>query len=370
MYSYNHNVSPYHRKLIEKAIFICNKLNVPISDSLTLGYCHGCSYVGQCRNDTKTIVIDDRLQERAFIETTIHELLHTIDNKKSTPHNGSWKKWAKYISDNTDYYVTAQSFGALSIIQTIPQNKEMQEKTDNKRHKCIKEYLHMGQFSLETLLSYLPLANKSDTREIIKTVLQNFKFDLILAQFVKDPIRADKHLMDQVVQNYCAGKYENTILTPESRVAFDSLFVSTDKYITVSAHTNHALEWCMQTTDKEIDCVKPHQKKERYLWYHSVFWPARRDSLRRKCCGYTPTGSATVHRKVAVLQAKSPFSNPFVSLETKKKAQHLSVLPFLFGPPEGIRTPVLQNRNLLRYPAAPRTDIKRANICPLFFYFV
>ena len=28
------------------------------------------------------------------------------------------------------------------------------------------------------------------------------------------------------------------------------------------------------------------------------------------------------------------------------------------GPPEGIRTPVLQNRNLLRYPAAPRADIK------------
>ena len=31
---------------------------------------------------------------------------------------------------------------------------------------------------------------------------------------------------------------------------------------------------------------------------------------------------------------------------------------FRFGPPEGIRTPDLQNRNLLRYPAAPRADIK------------
>ena len=28
-----------------------------------------------------------------------------------------------------------------------------------------------------------------------------------------------------------------------------------------------------------------------------------------------------------------------------------------FGPLEGIRTPDLQNRNLLRYPAAPRADI-------------
>ena len=35
-----------------------------------------------------------------------------------------------------------------------------------------------------------------------------------------------------------------------------------------------------------------------------------------------------------------------------------SSLKLLFsGPPEGIRTPVLQNRNLLRYPTAPRAEI-------------
>lgn len=28
-----------------------------------------------------------------------------------------------------------------------------------------------------------------------------------------------------------------------------------------------------------------------------------------------------------------------------------------FGPPGGIRTPGLQNRNLLRYPASPRAEI-------------
>ena len=35
----------------------------------------------------------------------------------------------------------------------------------------------------------------------------------------------------------------------------------------------------------------------------------------------------------------------------------VSKLSNLFGPPEGIRTPDLQNRNLLRYPTAPRADI-------------
>ena len=39
---------------------------------------------------------------------------------------------------------------------------------------------------------------------------------------------------------------------------------------------------------------------------------------------------------------------------------------FLFGPPEGIRTPDLQNRNLLRYPAAPRADF----ILPNEIYYV
>ena len=45
--------------------------------------------------------------------------------------------------------------------------------------------------------------------------------------------------------------------------------------------------------------------------------------------------------------------------EKNKKKRQLSCrkLSFLFGPPEGIRTPVLQNRNLLRYPTAPRADI-------------
>ena len=32
--------------------------------------------------------------------------------------------------------------------------------------------------------------------------------------------------------------------------------------------------------------------------------------------------------------------------------------PYRYGPPEGIRTPVLQNRNLLRYPAAPQADAR------------
>ena len=45
---------------------------------------------------------------------------------------------------------------------------------------------------------------------------------------------------------------------------------------------------------------------------------------------------------------KSPIISGF--------SQETSILSPLFGPPGGIRTPDLQNRNLLRYPASPRAE--------------
>ena len=61
----------------------------------------------------------------------------------------------------------------------------------------------------------------------------------------------------------------------------------------------------------------------------------------------------TVHRTVflTVLTLSG-----FESLRTKKGAPPDGDALF-FGPPEGIRTPDLQNRNLLRYPTAPRTEM-------------
>ena len=41
----------------------------------------------------------------------------------------------------------------------------------------------------------------------------------------------------------------------------------------------------------------------------------------------------------------------------RKRPIHKGLRHFSYGPPRGIRTPDLQNRNLLRYPAAPWTVI-------------
>ena len=56
------------------------------------------------------------------------------------------------------------------------------------------------------------------------------------------------------------------------------------------------------------------------------------------------------------------FSTPltlsgFESLQNKKVQHPHKVDAVLYGPPGGIRTPGLQNRNLLRYPASPRADV-------------
>ena len=59
----------------------------------------------------------------------------------------------------------------------------------------------------------------------------------------------------------------------------------------------------------------------------------------------------TVHRTVFLTLVRIPSD----AIVPKKKAPFSRC--FLFGPPEGIRTPVLQNRNLLRYPTAPRAEI-------------
>ena len=58
----------------------------------------------------------------------------------------------------------------------------------------------------------------------------------------------------------------------------------------------------------------------------------------------------------AVLMIYTLTRDDIPSLSAWIKKSDKSKLVGFFGPPEGIRTPDLQNRNLLRYPAAPRTD--------------
>ena len=50
--------------------------------------------------------------EKAFKETIIHELLHTIDFKSG--HKGKWKAYADYVNSRTDYNVTRTATHTLA----------------------------------------------------------------------------------------------------------------------------------------------------------------------------------------------------------------------------------------------------------------
>ena len=240
MRDYIYNVSEYHQKLIKESIDICNSLNVPVADAIKFEYMKGGCCAGLCYVDTKTICIAKWLPERDFIETVIHELLHTIDNKSYSSHRGIWKRWANYISENSDYFINDR-YEAERFLP-YPPNPMLQKMTKNNRHQYIEKYLGNNRFSPETLESFIPYADKSDTRSIVETLLLNFPLDIELMQYLKKSIRADAALFESVACDYCNEHFAKTVFTPESRYLFDMIFASTAKYITVSEHTNRILK--------------------------------------------------------------------------------------------------------------------------------
>ena len=235
-------VSQYHKKLIKKALDVCNLLKVPISVGYTFKYKpRHIKSIAFCDIDTNTIFIDARLSERDFIETIIHELLHTIDNKNFSSHKGIWKKWANVITQNSEYFIN-EKYGS-EIIVSYPVNSLLPEMSVEERHLHIKKYLDTNNFSIDKLISFIPYASKADTRNIIYAILLNFQIDNKLYLVLANSIRNDTDLFKQVAADYCKECFSKTIKTPESRYLFDMIFSLTDVYILVSEHTNQVLKY-------------------------------------------------------------------------------------------------------------------------------
>lgn len=240
MSDYIYQVSPYHQQLIKNAISICNSLNVPIAGNFTFEYFDDRRAVGLCNPETKTIYINERLSEKDFIETAIHELLHTIDNKSYSAHRGIWKKWANFISQNSDYFIN-DNYGAETVA-IYPPNTVLPQMTKSDRHRYIQKVLKSNRFSLDDLLSFLPYADKADTGTIIEIILLNYPLkNLKLQILLKNSIQSDSVLSCRLAHDYCKERFAKTINTPESRYLFDFLF-SADNFMKVSAHTNEILK--------------------------------------------------------------------------------------------------------------------------------
>lgn len=109
MYEFNEKLSTEFIELIKKGIDVCNDLNIPISKNILFKLCTGSTRLGYTfKKDKYDIVFINKNIESSdeIINTTIHELLHTIPNDGFKPHSGNWKKYADIVSTNTLYKIT------------------------------------------------------------------------------------------------------------------------------------------------------------------------------------------------------------------------------------------------------------------------
>ena len=115
--NYFFNTDEKTKQLIIDCLDELADLGVPVSKSVyfRLGEgtnLWGCCYLGKSTKKYSAydyvVSINKNLVEKKDIKATIiHELLHTIDI--DCWHKGLWKKWADYITENSNYTITVQA---------------------------------------------------------------------------------------------------------------------------------------------------------------------------------------------------------------------------------------------------------------------
>lgn len=104
-------------RMLAECIELMKELGVPISDSIcpevilvgTHSYYGRCNPKGSLKRFTEfdyyIEISGHTLQntEKSLRNTLIHELIHTVPDGMC--HTGEWKKWAKYVSENTGYNI-------------------------------------------------------------------------------------------------------------------------------------------------------------------------------------------------------------------------------------------------------------------------
>jgi hypothetical protein len=120
--NYRFNVNENIKRLITDCLQELAALDVPVATSIYFREATGRTYYGTCYQGRRTkryadydfvISVNRYLTtEKAFKETIIHELLHTIDFKSG--HKGKWKAYADYVNSRTDYHVTRTATHTLA----------------------------------------------------------------------------------------------------------------------------------------------------------------------------------------------------------------------------------------------------------------
>ena len=120
--NYLFNVNENIKRLITDCLQELAAMDIPVATSIFFREAKGRTYYGTCYRGRRTKRYSDYdfvisvnrylTTEKAFKETIIHELLHTIDFKSG--HKGKWKAYADYVNSRTDYHVTRTATHTLA----------------------------------------------------------------------------------------------------------------------------------------------------------------------------------------------------------------------------------------------------------------
>ena len=276
-YTFDKKIEQKHIELINKAIDVCNSLNAPIAKNVYFKYCIGCSRYGWCRFDgdlMKYVIAINKyiIEDNEFIRTTIHELLHTINNYDYSPHKGEWKRWAEIISNNSKYKITVTSTKKLkkeaySIVdkrenepkticycpfcrrkyyvktKSIYKHKStyycnyckkdlydelpdsiLKEMSNNERNLYLERRIISKDISKEELFDFLNYTDKSMTRNLIRYYISYLPIEL------KDSLKGiskyvyEEDFKNELAMNYIRGCYDDYIKTEHQFFVFDEFF--------------------------------------------------------------------------------------------------------------------------------------------------
>lgn len=104
-------------RMFQECIALLNGLGVPISESICpeVKLTSSHTYFGRCctRGSQKKYSDYDfyieipgwtiKNTDKSLRNTLIHELIHTVPGGHG--HSGAWKKWAKFVSEKTEYTI-------------------------------------------------------------------------------------------------------------------------------------------------------------------------------------------------------------------------------------------------------------------------
>ena len=104
-------------RMLAECIAQMKELGVPISDSICpeVRLIGSDAYYAKCRGKGILKIYNEYVYyievsgysidntEKSLRNTLIHELIHTVPD--GMRHTGEWKRWAKYVSENTPYNI-------------------------------------------------------------------------------------------------------------------------------------------------------------------------------------------------------------------------------------------------------------------------